>query len=114
MKHLRKYNESTQLDIDFAIVKIREYFSEEKVAEMVSKEISEWSDDDEFYSNNGNGEAEEVVIQEMINWFKREFSKPSNFVGSLGNNSLHIKPKIEESDFAALEDELRAAYDSLN
>jgi len=97
MKHLRKYNESTQLDIDFAIVKIREYFSEEKVAEMVSKEISEWSDDDEFYSNNGNGEAEEVIIQEMINWFKREFSK-----------------QIEESDFAALEDEIRANYDSLN
>ena len=97
MKHLRKYNESAQLDIDFAIVKIREHFSEEKVAEMVSKEISEWSDDDEFYSNNGNGEAEEVVIQEMINWFKREFSK-----------------QIEEGDFAALEDEIRASYDSLN
>ena len=97
MKHLRKYNESTQLDIDFAIVKIREYFSEEKVAEMVSKEISEWSDDDEFYSNNGNGEAEEVVIQEMINWFKREFSK-----------------QIEESVFAALEDEIKATYQALN
>ena len=97
MKHLRKYNESTQLDIDFAIVKIREYFSEEKVAEMVSKEISEWSDDDEFYSNNGNGEAEEVIIQEMINWFKREFSK-----------------QIEESDFAALEDEIKATYQVLN
>ena len=97
MKHLRKYNESVGLDIDFAIVKIREYFSEEKVAEMVSKEISEWSDDDEFYSNNGNGEAEEVVIQEMINWFKREFSK-----------------QIEESDFAALEDEIKATYQALN
>ena len=97
MKHLRKYNESVGLDIDFAIVKIREHFSEEEVSEMVSKEISEWSDDDEFYSNNGNGEAEEVVIQEMINWFKREFSK-----------------QIEESDFAALEDEIRANYDSLN
>ena len=97
MKHLRKFNESVGLDIDFAIVKIREYFSEEKVAEMVSKEISEWSDDDEFYSNNGNGEAEEVVIQEMINWFKREFSK-----------------QIEESDFAAFEDEIKSTYQALN
>ena len=97
MKHLRKYNESASLDIDFAIVKIREYFSEEEVVEMVSKEIAEWSDDDEFYSNNGNGEAEEVVIQEMINWFKREFSK-----------------QIEESDFAALEDEIKATYQVLN
>ena len=97
MKHLRKYNESASLDIDFAIVKIREHFSEEEVTEMVSKEIAEWSDDDEFYSNNGNGEAEEVVIQEMINWFKREFSK-----------------QIEESDFAALEDEIKATYQALN
>ena len=97
MKHLRKYNENAGLDIDFAIVKIREHFSEEEVVGMVKREISEWSDDEEFYSNNGNGEAEEVVIQEMINWFKREFSK-----------------QIEESDFAALEDEIRANYDSLN
>lgn len=96
MKHLRKYNESL-LDIDFAIVKIKEHFSEQEVTEMVKKEISEWADDEEFYSNNGNGEAEEVVIQEMINWFKREFSK-----------------QIEESDFAKLEDEIRASYDSIN
>ena len=97
MRYLRKYNENTNLDIDFAIVKIREHFSEEEVTGMVSKEISEWSDDEEFYSSNGNGEAEEVVIQEMINWFKREFSK-----------------QIEESDFAALEDEIKATYQALN
>jgi hypothetical protein len=97
MKHLRKYNENAGLDIDFAIVKIREHFSEEEVAGMVAKEIAEWSDDKDFYSNNGNGEAEEVVIQEMINWFKREFSK-----------------QVEEGDFAALEDEIKATYQSLN
>jgi beta-lactamase class D len=64
---------------------------------MVAKEVAEWSDDSDFYSSNGNGEAEEVVIHEMINWFKKEFSK-----------------KIEESEFAALEDEIKAAYRSLN
>jgi len=95
MKHLRKYNEN--IDTDFAIVKIREHFSEEEVASMVKKEISEWVDDEDFYSSNGNGEAEEVVIQEMINWFKREFSK-----------------QIEEDEFAALEDEIRTAYQVLN
>lgn len=97
MRYLRKYNENSTFDIDFAIVKIREHFSEEEVASMVSKEISEWADDEDFYSNNGNGEAEEVVIQEMINWFKREFSK-----------------QIEESDFAVLEDEIKAVYQVLN
>lgn len=95
MKYLRKYNEN--IDTDFAIVKIREHFSEEEVVGMVKKEISEWVDDEDFYSNNGNGEAEEVVIQEMINWFKREFSK-----------------QIEEDEFAALEDEIRTAYQVLN
>jgi len=45
MKYLRKYNENSTFDIDFAIVKIREHFSEEEVASMVSKEISEWADD---------------------------------------------------------------------
>jgi len=95
MKYLRKYNEN--IDTDFAIVKIREHFSEEEVAGMVKKEISEWVDDEDFYSNNGNGEAEEVVIQEMINWFKREFSK-----------------QIEEDEFVALEDEIRTAYQVLN
>jgi len=97
MKYLRKYNENSNLDMDFAIVKIREHFSEEEVGGMVNREIAEWSDDEEFYSNNGNGEAEEVVIQEMINWFKREFSK-----------------QIEESDFAGLEDEIKATYQALN
>lgn len=95
MKYLRNYNEN--IDTDFAIVKIREHFSEEEVASMVKKEISEWVDDEDFYTTNGNGEAEEVVIQEMINWFKREFSK-----------------QIEEDEFAALEDEIRAAYQVLN
>ncbi len=95
MKYLRNYNEN--IDTDFAIVKIREHFSEEEVDSMVKKEISEWVDDEDFYTTNGNGEAEEVVIQEMINWFKREFSK-----------------QIEEDEFAALEDEIRAAYQVLN
>ena len=92
---LKKYNES--VDADFAIAKIRGRFSEEEVAAMLKNEISEWSDDEEFYSSNGNGEAEEMVIHEMIGWFKREFSK-----------------SIDEADSARLEDEIRAAYDSLN
>ena len=94
MKYLRKYNESTGFDIDFAIVKIREHFSESDVVEMLKKEISEWSDN---YSDDGNGEAEEVVIHKMIGWFKKEFSK-----------------QLEESDFAALEDEIKATYQALN
>ena len=97
MKYLRKYNENINFDKDFAIIKIKEHFSESDVIEMIKKEISEWSDDEESYSNIGNGEAEEMVIHEMINWFKKEFSK-----------------QLEEDDIAHLEDEIRANYKSLN
>lgn len=97
MKYLRKYNENSTFDKEFAIVKIKEHFSESDVVEMVKKEISEWSDDEESYSINGNGEAEEIVIHEMINWFKKEFSK-----------------QLEESDIAALEDEIKSTYEVLN
>lgn len=97
MKYIKKYNESAGLDIDFVMAKIREHFSESDVVEMLKKEISEWSDDEDFYSSNGNGEAEEVVIHEMIGWFKKEFSK-----------------QLEELDFATLEDEIKSTYESLN
>ena len=56
-----------------------------------------WLFGNKSYSINGNGEAEEIVIHEMINWFKKEFSK-----------------QLEESDIAALEDEIKSTYEVLN
>jgi hypothetical protein len=95
MKYLRKY-ESNGFDADFAVAKIRDHFSEEEVASMIEEEIGEWADE-EFYSKNGNGEAEEVVICQMIAWFKREFSR-----------------QLSVQEESLLEDELRHVYECIN
>lgn len=71
MRYLKRYNENVVEDINHqAFVKIREYFTSEIVDEMLSKEKNEWSDD---YSDNSNGEAEEIVIHQMISWYKKEY-----------------------------------------
>jgi hypothetical protein len=71
MKYLNKYNESVD---HHAIVKIKSEFSEETIAEMLSEEIKEWSDDDTYHKNS-NGEAEEIVLHQIISWYKKEFNK---------------------------------------
>lgn len=95
MRYLKRY-ESAGFDADFAVAKIRNRYSEEEVASMLAKEIGEWADED-FYSENGNGEAEEVVLCGLISWFEKEYSK-----------------ELDESEEAALEDSLRQAYSCIN
>ena len=73
MKYLKKYENA--FDVDFALVKIGQHFTETKVQELLDAEIAEWVDDHSSYSDVSNGEAEEVVICHMINWFKNEYSK---------------------------------------
>jgi len=70
MKYLKSFNESNSYDGDFAITKIKQKFSENDVKNMLKLEQEMWSDD---YSVNNNGEAEEIVIQNIINWFEKEF-----------------------------------------
>lgn len=93
MKHLRKFNEST-FDTDFIIAKIKEEFSEQKVAEMLDEEILEWTDEDwsdehdseyDWYIDHNNGEAQDVIIDQMINWYERN------------HNNLTIDKEIELS-----------------
>ena len=95
MKYLKRY-ESAGFDADFAAAKIKNRFSEEEAASMLASEIKEWADE-EFYSSNGNGEAEEVVIHQMIAWYKKEFGH-----------------SLSEADEAALEDEIRRSYECVN
>ena len=77
MKYLKKYNESQdQQDPEFAIVKIKEEYSQDKVQNMLDKEIKQWIPDEEdpdFYSTSGNGEAEDVIINQMIGWFDKKY-----------------------------------------
>lgn len=95
MKYLKRY-ESAGFDADFAAAKIKDRFSEEDVASMLASEIKEWADED-FYSQNGNGEAEEVVIHQLKAWYKSEFME-----------------SMSEQEEAALEDEIRQSYECID
>lgn len=80
-----------EFDADFAIAKIKHFFSEYDVKNMVDDEIENWVDDSnlseinrnnqeyetkrEWYDDHGTGEAEEVVAEQLANWYQREFKK---------------------------------------
>lgn len=103
MKYLKKY-ENLEFKIDFALSKIKEEFSEDRVCQMLDEEILEWVDDDwsddyeseyDWYVDHNNDEAEDVVIGQIINWFK-------------SNNQL------SEDDYLTLFDAIKNEYTCLN
>lgn len=75
----------TEFDANFAISKIKHFFSEYDVKGMVDEEIENWVDDNQigdnyegkidWYYDNGSGEAEEIVIDQLIDWYQTEFKK---------------------------------------
>jgi hypothetical protein len=77
MKYLKKYNENQeQQDPTFAIAKIKGRYPEDMTQDMLNDEINQWKPDDkdpEFYSTSGNGEAEDVIINQMIGWFEKKY-----------------------------------------
>jgi hypothetical protein len=77
MKYLKKYNENQeQQDPEFAIAKIKGRYPEDMTQEMLEKEVKQWIPDDkdpDFYSTSGNGEAEDVIINQMIGWFEKKY-----------------------------------------
>lgn len=79
MTHIKKFNESIQeFNLDFAISKIKENFSNDRVQEMFSEEWPNWVDDEysddlSWYMENSNAEAEEIVYERIIDWFRKKF-----------------------------------------
>jgi hypothetical protein len=77
MKYLKKYNENQeQQDPEFAIAKIKGRYPEDMVQDMLNDEINQWKPDEEdpeFYSTTGNGEAEDIIINQMIGWFEKKY-----------------------------------------
>jgi hypothetical protein len=73
-------NFDSDFDSDFAITKIQEQFPFIKVKEMLDKEVLEWTPEEEdntYYSEHSNGEAEDAIITHLIDWY---FSKyPSSY-----------------------------------
>jgi len=69
----RKVNESNEeTDIDFIIAKIKEEYPINDVENMYNEEKDAWSDD---YDNEGNGEAEDVILNKLLGWFQKQYSK---------------------------------------
>ena len=95
MRYLKRYNENNS-DIHHAIVKIKENFTESTVSEMLADEIKEWTEEGD-YKAVSNGEAEEIIVHQLISWYKKEFSK-----------------QLDEEQEAQLEDALKEEYTTLN
>ena len=72
IKDWEKFNEQ-KVDASFVISKITDKFSKEEVSKMLKSEKLAWSDDEESYSGNNNGEAEDVVLDFIINYFENEY-----------------------------------------
>lgn len=93
-----------QFDLDLAITRIKEEYSDNEVASRYDNEIMEWVDSDweedgnyeseyDWYMDHNNGEAQDVVIGEMINWYKRTYDKD-----------------MSDEDYSELFDEIKSEY----
>jgi hypothetical protein len=108
MKYLKKYESVNNLDIDFAIVKIKSEYDDDRIKEMLDDEIEEWVEDSdlgdtyetklEWYWEHNNGEAQEIVVEQIINWYKRTYNKElsSEEESKLGSK---IKSTFEYLDY---------------
>jgi len=93
-------------DLQFAMAKIKEQFDEDKVIGMFDEEVLEWVDSDwqndyeseyDWYIDHNNGEAQDSIINQIINWYKKEFDKRLNI-----------------DDHSELFDAIKSEYDCLN
>jgi hypothetical protein len=71
-------------DLQFAMAKIKEEFSEDKVTGMFDNEILEWVDDDwqedyeseyDWYIDHNNGEAQDAVIHVIMSWYCKNYNE---------------------------------------
>jgi elongation factor P--beta-lysine ligase len=77
--------ETSKGQLDLAIKRIKDEYSDDEVAANYDDEIMNWVDSDweddgydseyDWYIDHNNGEAQDVVIGEMINWYKRTYDK---------------------------------------
>lgn len=105
-KHSMLKENLETFDLQFAMAKIKDHFDEDKVIGMFDDEVLEWVDSDwkdeyeseyDWYVDHNNGEAQDSVITQIINWYKKEFNK-----------TLSIDEHSE------LFDAIKSEYDCLN
>ncbi len=85
MKYLKTYESSSEFSIEFAMSKINEEFPEDRVVQMYDDEWQNWIDDTwedegydsdyDWYVEHNNGEAQDVVYEEIISWFCHKYDK---------------------------------------
>jgi hypothetical protein len=94
--------EKSTFDLDLAITRVKEEYSDNEVASRYDNEIMEWVDPDweedyeceyDWYIDHNNGEAQDVVIGEMIDWYKSTYDKD-----------------ISDDDYSELFDEIKSEY----
>lgn len=82
MRYIREYKE--KFDLDFAMAKIKGHFNYDSVKKMFDTEVREWIDDNwkegfetelDWYVDHNNGEAQDLVINQIISWYEKEFNK---------------------------------------
>lgn len=102
MKYLKTYESLDEFDINFAMAKIKDKYSDMDVAQMFDEELLEWVDPDwedeyeseyDWYIDHNNGEAQDVVIESIIDWYKKEFDK-----------------KLTTDQYSELFDEIKSHY----
>jgi hypothetical protein len=105
-KHSMLKENLETFDPQFAMAKIKNHFDEDKVVQMFDEEVLEWVDSDwqddyeseyDWYVDHNNGEAQDSVITQIINWFKKEFNKTLNI-----------------DEHSELFDAIKSEYDCLN
>lgn len=87
MKTIKTYETFIErdFDINFALAKIKHFYTEYDVKNLVDEEIEELVDDSnlsdnyetkrEWYDDHGNGEAEELTAERLTDWYESEFGK---------------------------------------
>jgi len=87
------------------MTRIKEEYSENEVATKYDDELLNWVDSDweedgdydseyDWYIDHNNGEAQDVVIEEMIGWYKKTYDKD-----------------MSGDDYSELFDEIKSEYD---
>ena len=104
MKYLKTFENVDQFDLDLAITRVKEEYSDDEVASRYDDEMMNWVDSDweedgdydseyDWYIDHNNGEAQDVVIGEIIDWYKRTYDKD-----------------MSDEDYSDLFDEIKSEY----
>jgi hypothetical protein len=107
-------------DPNLAIAKIKHSYNDYDVKSLVDAEIKELIEDDQvgdnyegkvdWYYDNGSGEAEEIVVDQLIDWYQREYKEEferdlSQWVENLSDEQRKEYLPSQEFELSGISDE---------